>query len=42
MNHIVKSYPLTNISDNNLLDLRSAGNNAVTWLTDVAIKALVQ
>jgi len=38
MNHIVESFPLSKLTDNGHLQLNSAGDNAVTWLTSLQLK----
>ena len=42
MIHIVKSCPLTRFADGDLFRLNSADDGAVTWLQDVAVKALAK
>jgi len=38
MNNIVESFPLSKLTDNGHLQLNSAGDNAVTWLTSLQLK----
>jgi len=38
----VESCPLTGFADDDLFRLHSADNGAVTWLQDVAVKALAK
>ena len=40
--HIVESSPLTRFADGDLFRLHSADDGAVTWLQDVAAKALAK
>jgi len=40
-NHTVESCPLTKCADNGLLHLRSSDANAVTWLRNAAMKAVM-
>jgi len=42
MSHIVESCPLTRFADGDLFRLHSADDGAVTWLQDVAAKALAK